>query len=183
MTHMTQQKMELLKVSYRGMGYKNMNDIKRHRILMKQDNKCFYCERALTLEQSTIEHIIPKSRGGRKGFKNIVVACNDCNTLVGNFMSIEELDAYYDRVAVFIGKKERLIQIRFPWLTKKTIPPKTASSSGFSIHALLSTTGRLISRSFSGCWSWALGRPTLSSTGKSQTDAELSAEIEAHLTK
>lgn len=48
--------------------------------------ECFYCHRAVsrTLPESdplraTIDHCVPKSRGGRHNIKNWVVACFECN--------------------------------------------------------------------------------------------------------
>lgn len=56
-------------------------------ILRKQGGKCFYCEEVLTLKSvlhpkcMTVDHIIPKARGGANSFNNYVVACQECNRL------------------------------------------------------------------------------------------------------
>ena len=40
---------------------------------------CAYCERSISLRESTWDHVIPKSEGGRKEWSNIVSACTKCN--------------------------------------------------------------------------------------------------------
>lgn len=41
---------------------------------------CAYCgERMLDPEKTTLDHIIPKSRGGSNHFRNLTPACFQCN--------------------------------------------------------------------------------------------------------
>lgn len=40
---------------------------------------CFYCERVLTLTDATIDHVLPRSAGGRNLLDNLVLACQPCN--------------------------------------------------------------------------------------------------------
>lgn len=69
------------------------NKIVRHFVKMifsknavfKRDNYgCQYCEKILTSSQITIDHIIPKSRGGNNSFENCVAACHECNSKKGS---------------------------------------------------------------------------------------------------
>lgn len=51
--------------------------------IFKRDNyECQYCgvNRDLTLD-----HVMPRSRGGRSNWKNLVTACKRCNTRKGDF--------------------------------------------------------------------------------------------------
>lgn len=51
------------------------------RALVKRDkSQCQYCCVKLSPSQVTIDHILPKSRGGRTNFSNCVVACQPCNS-------------------------------------------------------------------------------------------------------
>lgn len=43
--------------------------------------QCFYCQ---TAAGDTIDHLIPKSLGGKDTVKNIVPACQPCNVRKGN---------------------------------------------------------------------------------------------------
>jgi 5-methylcytosine-specific restriction endonuclease McrA len=40
---------------------------------------CQYCAEALTTETYSLDHVIPRSRGGTSDWDNIVSACKDCN--------------------------------------------------------------------------------------------------------
>ncbi len=53
-----------------------------------QDGKCFYCQKEMT-NDATMDHVVPKSKGGKKSRKNIVLACRNCNSKKGN-MPIEK---------------------------------------------------------------------------------------------
>ncbi len=40
---------------------------------------CYYCQREVTPEQLTMDHIVPLARGGQSRPGNIVPACFQCN--------------------------------------------------------------------------------------------------------
>lgn len=50
-------------------------------IYKRDNNSCQYCGSTRNL---TIDHIIPKCRGGEDTWENLVVACGPCNTKKGN---------------------------------------------------------------------------------------------------
>jgi len=55
------------------------------RNLYRRDNfTCQYCERKLHSSELTIDHIIPRSRGGKSNWINCVLACNKCNAKKGS---------------------------------------------------------------------------------------------------
>lgn len=59
--------------------------------VFKRDNYgCQYCSKVLNSKQITIDHIIPKSRGGNTSFENCVAACIECNKKKGARM-LEEI--------------------------------------------------------------------------------------------
>jgi len=49
------------------------------KILILQENKCFFCERELK-EYKAIEHLTPVSKGGDNQNYNLVYACQSCNS-------------------------------------------------------------------------------------------------------
>jgi hypothetical protein len=50
------------------------------KLLIKRDkNQCQYCGVKIYGAQITMDHILPKSRGGKTSFLNCVLACHDCN--------------------------------------------------------------------------------------------------------
>lgn len=52
---------------------------KRALIQYKFDGKCAYCGKDLSEKGCTLDHIIPKSRGGYKTEDNLYPACRKCN--------------------------------------------------------------------------------------------------------
>ena len=55
------------------------------RNLYRRDNfTCQYCVRKLHSSELTIDHIVPKSRGGKSNWTNCVIACNKCNSKKGS---------------------------------------------------------------------------------------------------
>lgn len=53
----------------------------RHLIYKRDENTCQYCG---CQERLTIDHVIPKSRGGKDTWENMVCACISCNTRKNN---------------------------------------------------------------------------------------------------
>jgi 5-methylcytosine-specific restriction endonuclease McrA len=49
----------------------------RSMIYKRDNNTCQYCGARSKL---TIDHIVPRSRGGDDSWENLVVACSSCNT-------------------------------------------------------------------------------------------------------
>ncbi len=52
----------------------------RRNIYMRDNYTCQYCGNKPVKEHLTIDHILPKSRGGKSSWENIVLACQSCNT-------------------------------------------------------------------------------------------------------
>lgn len=55
--------------------------INRKRIYKRDNNQCVYCE---SKKHLTIDHVIPKSKGGNNSWKNLVTCCLPCNLKKGN---------------------------------------------------------------------------------------------------
>lgn len=53
---------------------------KRFTLWNKQDKKCFYCEKILEFNKSTVDHIKPRCRGGSNDIENLVMSCKSCNS-------------------------------------------------------------------------------------------------------
>lgn len=45
---------------------------------------CHYCGKKLRREQATVDHVIPKSKGGSNNSSNFVLSCAPCNTSKGS---------------------------------------------------------------------------------------------------
>ncbi|MDT8284852.1 MAG: HNH endonuclease [Thermovirgaceae bacterium] len=55
----------------------------RQNIYARDRYKCQYCGRHFASEELTYDHVLPKSRGGRTEWENIVTCCVDCNRSKG----------------------------------------------------------------------------------------------------
>jgi len=58
----------------------------RKNILIRDTNQCQYCARFFREGNLTIDHVIPKSRGGRTEWNNVVAACVSCNQKKRDFL-------------------------------------------------------------------------------------------------
>lgn len=55
--------------------------INRHRIFRRDEYQCVYCGNKRSL---TVDHVIPKSRGGPNTWLNLVTCCSSCNRYKDN---------------------------------------------------------------------------------------------------
>lgn len=52
---------------------------------MKRDGpRCWICGRRLTMITATLDHVIPRSKGGTNALRNLRLACSPCNSERGN---------------------------------------------------------------------------------------------------
>lgn len=46
--------------------------------------RCYWCRSSFPIEQLTLDHLLPISRGGSNRLENLRLACRSCNQLRGN---------------------------------------------------------------------------------------------------
>jgi 5-methylcytosine-specific restriction endonuclease McrA len=56
----------------------------RNNIFYRDNFTCQYCEKTQNSDNLTLDHVIPKSRGGKNTWENLVTACKKCNQRKGN---------------------------------------------------------------------------------------------------
>ena len=61
---------------------KKNTPLNRRNVLKRDNHICQYCNSKGKF--MTIDHVIPKDKGGRDSWKNLVAACVPCNTKKGN---------------------------------------------------------------------------------------------------
>ena len=61
----------------------------RRNIFVRDQYTCQYCGAKPPGVELTIDHIIPRSRGGRTVWENVVLACTNCNTRKGSRLPAE----------------------------------------------------------------------------------------------
>ena len=57
--------------------------LSRTGIFARDEHRCQYCNRRLPSAQLSLDHVIPRSRGGQTSWENIVCACLKCNVKKG----------------------------------------------------------------------------------------------------
>tara|TARA_R110000782_G_scaffold61405_2_gene126491 strand:- start:218 stop:706 length:489 start_codon:yes stop_codon:yes gene_type:complete len=53
----------------------------RSNIIWRDNNRCQYCNKKFLSCEFTLDHIMPKSRGGENTWNNLVACCKKCNQL------------------------------------------------------------------------------------------------------
>jgi len=56
----------------------------RQNVYYRDGGKCMYCEKPVSRNSFTFDHVIPKSRGGKTVWQNIVCCCLQCNAKKDN---------------------------------------------------------------------------------------------------
>jgi len=56
----------------------------RNNILWRDKNQCQYCGVIESPRDMTIDHVVPRSRGGENTWSNLVTCCKKCNQKKGN---------------------------------------------------------------------------------------------------
>lgn len=55
----------------------------RRNLFARDQQRCQYCGRILTMNQMSIDHVIPRKQGGETTWDNVVCSCVACNTRKG----------------------------------------------------------------------------------------------------
>jgi len=62
-------------------------ELNRKNLFRRDNNTCVYCG---SKESLTLDHVLPKSRGGKTTWENVVTACHTCNNRKDN-KTLEEV--------------------------------------------------------------------------------------------
>lgn len=87
------------------------NDVKK--LLYKEANgKCALCGREMTLDQVTLDHIIPLAKNGPDRVDNLQICCKGCNLLKGAALQ----EDFANRVnSIFMYQMERKYAHKIAW--------------------------------------------------------------------
>ena len=58
--------------------------LSRKNILLRDHNTCQFCGQALPSSELTLDHVIPRSQGGKSAWENLVACCHPCNNEKGD---------------------------------------------------------------------------------------------------
>ena len=90
--------------------------------------KCAYCDKQLDENTATIDHILPKHKGGQNVRQNMICCCGNCNKskasdLLSVFYTVENRNY----------SEERLVKIQ-QWMEQKPCSIKLSSSEPIVPH-------------------------------------------------
>ncbi len=94
--------------------YINRVPFSKKNVLVRDGFKCAYCGKEN--RRLTIDHVIPKSRGGKTVFENCVSSCKPCNNKKGNKAPNEvqmylKVKAYQPTISEFLRLKVKKLGI------------------------------------------------------------------------
>ena len=84
--------------------------------------KCAYCDKELDTKSATIDHIVPKYKGGHNVKSNMICSCSKCNRSKGSVL----LEDWYNP-SNSCYSEERLVKIKH-WIEDNSAPIKLVSS-------------------------------------------------------
>ena len=94
----------------------------RQSIFESWEWKCAYCDKELDTKSATIDHIVPKYKGGHNVKSNMICCCAKCNRSKGSVL----LEDWYNPSNSYYSE-ERLVKIKH-WIEDNSAPIKLVSS-------------------------------------------------------
>ncbi|MEE9234256.1 MAG: HNH endonuclease [Candidatus Acidoferrales bacterium] len=58
--------------------------LSRRNILLRDRNSCQYCGEVFPSGELTLDHVLPRSKGGTTSWDNLVASCHRCNNIKGD---------------------------------------------------------------------------------------------------
>ena len=112
---------------YKTIPYKGVL-LNRANLFRRDRGQCQYCG---SVKQLTIDHVIPRSKGGKTSWTNLVTACNRCNVLKGD-KTLEQvgmqlrMEPFVPSLSYFLASyAERQAQEWMPFLASSLPESKT----------------------------------------------------------
>lgn len=98
--------------------------LKKRRIkldLYSVDPYCYWCEkRFMSFREATLEHIFPKSKGGKNTKGNLTLACKACNLKKGNRI-ISKYDQELEEAQKLVKMISMYTYFQMPTLFKRIL--------------------------------------------------------------
>ncbi len=64
-------------------------------LCIRDEFQCQYCQKKFDFKNLTMEHVVPRCRGGKTTWQNLSCACSPCNTRKGNRTDIKPMREPY----------------------------------------------------------------------------------------
>lgn len=100
------------KIMWKNTRRKHRSSATREMLYKQYDGKCQLCGKKLTLDDMTLDHIVPLNLGGADKLENIQIACFACNQLKRNILP----EDFLNRVTnVFMYQMEKKCKHNLQW--------------------------------------------------------------------
>jgi 5-methylcytosine-specific restriction endonuclease McrA len=80
------------RINVQSVKRKSLSQKFKEKIFERDGNKCFYSGEVMTLEDATIEHLIPLSKGGKNNIDNLVLCLKEENIKMGDKPLIDKIN-------------------------------------------------------------------------------------------
>lgn len=87
---------------------------RRQVIHARERGLCFYCLRRTRAGERCIDHVVPRAKSGRNSYRNLVLACMECNTLKGERSAADHLGQLYREGRLTDGQLTGRFRSPFP---------------------------------------------------------------------
>lgn len=100
--------------------YNKKATLNLNNIFIRDDGRCAYCNKRMERrDEMTIDHVVPKSRGGEHTWENCVLSCKKCNhTKENNLLSEIDMKLRGD-INLFPVKISSILDIKTRKILKK----------------------------------------------------------------
>jgi len=88
-------------------------------VCLRDDFTCQYCGTKLPMSQLNYDHVLPRSKGGKTDWPNIVMACYPCNDRKGNLL-LADSGMHLLKVPV----KPAVLPMNEPYIDARKAPPE-----------------------------------------------------------
>lgn len=119
---------------------------KKDKVLHKSKGVCSHCGRKLDLDNMTVDHVIPLSKGGTNELKNLVALCENCNQSKSNYV-VDPEDYYTHLDWVYLKdliKKYGEYSESVNWVSKRQIFSEDMQNVSVLKHFHIPTKGKFL---------------------------------------
>lgn len=103
---------------------KKQPKLNKHNLYIRDGGCCQYCGKHFKRQKLTMDHVYPKSKGGKLNWQNVVLSCKGCNGRKGNKL-LQQVDMKLikkpqipDIVELYINKRDNLEWL-LPFMRRK----------------------------------------------------------------
>ena len=99
----------------------------RHNIFVRDNHTCQYCDKLMARRHLNLDHVIPRSQGGKTNWENVVTSCIPCN---------------FHRAApppnrqAWASRGRRISRVGLSWCICRGCAPATMNGCRFSIPSM-----------------------------------------------